>query len=74
MVLDFVTWPEDKSFLEFDVFKFHKLPDGGVLGEQFAQCAYTAQDQITLLDGLETLKKRVLPLMAEQGLQPSSQQ
>src|SRR5262249_505831 len=24
-VIDFVVWPEDKSFVEFNVFKFHKI-------------------------------------------------
>jgi hypothetical protein len=74
IVLDFVTWPEDLSFVEFNVFKFHKVPGGGIVGEQYAQRAYTADDQKLPLDRLETLKKHVVPLMAEHGLQVSTEQ
>lgn len=74
VMLDFVTWPENKSYVEFDVFKFHKLPGGGIVGEQFAQRAYAVDEQKALLDGLEALKKRVLPMMAENGFQAAAPQ
>ena len=74
VVLDFVTWPEDKSYVEFDVFKFHRLDGGGIVGEQFAQRTYTAEEQKTLHDGLAKLKQRVLPQMAEHGLPLSDTQ
>ncbi len=73
-VLDFVTWPEDKSYVEFDAFKFHRMEGGGIVGEQFAQRAYTAEDQLKLLDNLAQLKKRVLPELAEHGLPVSDTQ
>ncbi len=74
VVLDFVTWPEDKSYVEFDAFKFHRMEGGGIIGEQFAQRAYSAEDQIKLLDNLAELKKRVLPELAERGLPLSDTQ
>ena len=36
-IIDFAAWPDDNSFLEFNVFKYSKRPGGGVVAQQYAR-------------------------------------
>lgn len=41
-VVDFVTWPQDQSDVEFNVWKYKKNPDGkGLIALQYAERAYS---------------------------------
>jgi len=43
VVLDFVVWPEDASFVEFNVFRYEKRRGGGLISQQYAMRAYGDQ-------------------------------
>jgi len=36
-VVDFVTWPKDESYVEFNVWKYQKNPKGGLIAIQYAE-------------------------------------
>ncbi len=40
VVLNFLVWPDDGSFAEFNVFQYHKQADGGLVSYQYAARAY----------------------------------
>lgn len=66
-VVDFVIWPEDWAFVEFNIFKYYRLEEGPVVAEQYAirDCDDT---EGFLKNELKALRARLLPLMAEEGL------
>lgn len=67
VIIDFVTWPEDGSFAEFNIFKYSKRVGGGLLAEQYALRAY--EDSQDFLKGLRPVRERLVDLMAKDGLQ-----
>jgi hypothetical protein len=67
VIIDFVTWPEDGSFAEFNIFKYSKRAGGGLVAEQYALRAY--EDWQTFLKGLRPVRERLVDLMAKDGLQ-----
>ncbi len=67
VIVDFVVWPPDGSFVEFDVFKYRKHAEGGLIAEQYALREY--QDVEGFLKGLRPVRERLVELMAD-GLQP----
>ena len=36
MIVDFVTWPADPAFVEFNIFKYTRKPGGGLVAQQYA--------------------------------------
>lgn len=70
-VIDFVVWPEDKSFVEFNVFKFHKNEDGGVASEQYAVREYKEPEKF--VQELAPLRERLVEQMTSDGLQTSEE-
>ncbi len=68
VVLDFVVWPEDASFVEFNVFRYEKRPGGGLVSQQYAMRAYGDQAEPFLL-GLREVRERLVEKMAGEGLQ-----
>lgn len=66
-VVDFVLWADDKSFAEFNVFKYRKNPAGGILAEQFAVRDYA--DPAAFVKNLKPLRDRLVKLMTTEGLQ-----
>jgi len=68
-VIDFVVWPEDKSFVEFNVFKFKKNEYGGITSEQYAVREYKEPEKFA--GDLESLRERLVEKMTEDGLQTS---
>jgi hypothetical protein len=66
VIIDFITWPEDGSFVEFNVFKYHKTGNDGVTAWQYAVREY--KDQIPFLEELRPLRERLVAEMAETGL------
>jgi hypothetical protein len=67
VVVDFVTWLPDRSFVEFNVFKFTKKEGGGLLGQQYAVRAY--RDITSFMEGLKSLRSRLVELMFKTGLE-----
>lgn len=68
-VIDFIVWPEDKSFAEFNVFKFHKNEDGGITSEQYAVREYKEPEKF--VEELAPLRERLIEQMTADGLQKS---
>ena len=52
-IVDFVTWPKDQAFIEFNIWKYRKAPQGGLIALQYAERAYDGQT-----DFLKNLKDR----------------
>jgi hypothetical protein len=67
VIVDFVTWPSDQSFAEFNVFKYSKKKGGGSAAQQYAMRKYG--DTTTFLKELGPLRTRIVDLMAKDGLQ-----
>jgi hypothetical protein len=67
VIVDFVVWPPDASFVEFNVFKYSKNPEGGLISEQYALREYN--DAEGFLKGLRPVRERLVELMTD-GLQP----
>lgn len=66
VMVDFVTWMPDNSFAEFNVFKYSKRQGGGLVAQQYALRAY--KDITNFLKGLGPVRKRLVDLMATEGL------
>lgn len=67
VILDFITFPDDFSFAEFNVFRFSKRPGGGVIAHQFAMRAY-GEESTPFVKGLKKVRERLVLLMATKGL------
>jgi len=68
-VIDFIVWPDDKSFVEFNVFKFKKDEKGGIASEQYAVREYKEPEKF--VQELAALRERLVEKMTEGGLQTS---
>ncbi len=66
VVIDFITWPRDQSFVEFNIFRYTKK-SGGLLMEQYSQRAY-GDDVREFLIKLKSERQRLVNLMAKSGL------
>lgn len=71
--IDFIIWPgdaatpDDADYVEYNIFKYSKGEDGGIVSEQYAIRAY--KGEITgFLSKLNPLKDRLLDEMANSGL------
>jgi hypothetical protein len=70
VIVDFVVWPEDASFVEFNIFKYRRRPGGGLTTEQYALRSY--RDQEGFLKGLRPVRARLVELMAAKGLESAA--
>ena len=68
VIVDFVVWPEDASFAEFNVFLYEKRPGGGLISQQYALRAYGA-DAEPFLKNLRPVRERLVERLAKDGLQ-----
>jgi hypothetical protein len=68
VILDFVVWPEDASFVEFNVFRLEKRAGGGLVSQQYAVRAYGDAAEPFLKD-LASERARLVGQMTSQGLQ-----
>jgi hypothetical protein len=66
VVVDFVMWPPDESFVEFNVWKYRRAEAGGLVAHQYALRDY--RDPKGFLRGLKPVRERLVRLMAEGGL------
>jgi hypothetical protein len=69
VIVDFVTWPADRAFVEFNVFKYARKPGGGLVAQQYALRDY--QDTTGFLRSLRPVRERLVGLMAKEGLRPA---
>jgi hypothetical protein len=66
-VVDFLAWPEDKSFVEFNVFRYRKAEQGGLVAEQYAVREY--KDPETFVKNLKPIRERLVKEMLKNGLE-----
>jgi hypothetical protein len=66
VIVDFVLWPKDASFVEFNIFRCEKNPAGGLIAKQYALREY--KDTEKFLKDLKPLRERLLNLMATESL------
>ena len=66
MIVDFIAWPPDRAFTEFNLFRYGKRDGGGVVAQQYAIRVYG--DATTFLRGLKAERVRLLNAMAKDGL------
>lgn len=69
-IVDFVVWPADGSFVEFNILRYQKNPAGGLIAQQYALRDY--EDPEGFLKKLRPLRERLINLMAKDGLQVST--
>lgn len=67
VIVDFVTWPADNAFVEFNIFKYSRKEGGGLVAQQYALREY--QDTAAFLKGLKPVRTRLVELMAKGGLE-----
>ena len=64
-LVDFVTWPTGSStpaYLEYDICRYRKAPEGGLIAFQLVRRAY-GNDEQALLQNLKAERQRLIPLM-----------
>jgi hypothetical protein len=66
-VVDFLAWPEDKSFVEFNVFRYRKAEQGGLVAEQYAVRDY--KDPEAFVKNLKPIRERLVRAMVKDGLE-----
>lgn len=66
VIVDFITWPSDRSFTEFNLFRYGRREGGGVVAQQYALRHYG--DATEFLRGLKAERTRLVELMAKEGL------
>ena len=66
VIVDFVVWPDDRAFTEFNVFRYGKRDGGGVVAQQYALRAYG--DAGDFLRGLKAERPKLIDTMAKEGL------
>jgi hypothetical protein len=69
VIVDFVTWPADRAFVELNIFKYARKPGGGLVAQQYALRDY--QDTTGFLRSLGPVRERLVGLMAKEGLRPA---
>ena len=67
VLVDFITWPPDRAFVEFNLFRYGKRDGGGVVAQQYALRAYG--DASDFLRRLKSERPKLLDAMAKGGLQ-----
>jgi hypothetical protein len=66
VIVDFISWPPDRAFTEFNLFRYGKRDGGGVIAQQYALRVYG--DATAFLRGLKAERVRLVALMAKEGL------
>jgi hypothetical protein len=70
-IIEFVADAPDDSFAEYNIFKYAKNPDGGVVAQQYALRGYG--DRQKFLEELSERRQKLLDEMAEKGLSSPKQ-
>jgi len=66
VIVDFLAWPDDRAFTEFNVFRYGVRDGGGVVAQQYAIRVYG--DAGDFLRGLKAERPRLVDVMAKEGL------
>ena len=70
VIVDFVTWLPGVPFVEFNVFRYSKKPEGGLIAQQYAIREY--KDPPGFLRKLKPIRIRLVNEMAKDGLRLSA--
>jgi len=66
IIVDFITWPDDRKFVEFNVFRYGRNPQGGVIAQQYALRRY--ENPSDFLAAFKSERQRLVNMMATRGL------
>lgn len=66
VIVDFISWPSDRAFTEFNLFRYGRREGGGVVAQQYALRVYG--DAGAFLRGLKAERTRLVEVMAKEGL------
>ena len=66
VLVDFVTWTRDGKYAEFNVFRYSREAEGGLIAQQYAVRDY--DDVPAFLKNLRPLRERLVKEMSESGL------
>jgi len=69
VIVDFVAWPDDRAFTEFNLFRYGRRDGGGTVAQQYALRVYG--DAAGFLRGLKAERPRLIDAMAKDGLRPA---
>jgi hypothetical protein len=69
VIVDFIAWPDDRAFTEFNLFRYGRRDGGGVVAQQYALRVYG--DASDFLRGLKAERPRLIDAMAKGGLKPA---
>jgi len=72
VIVDFITWPNDGAYVEFNIFRYSKRDGGGLVAQQYARREYENTDQF--LKELPPMRARLIRSMAVHGLRDVEQQ
>lgn len=64
--IDFVTWPRDGAYVEFNIFRIEKSDSNCLIVYQYAQRAYKEQKKFLL--ELRSLREQTIAEMTDRGL------
>jgi hypothetical protein len=67
VIVDFVTWPSDMSFVELTVFRIAKSQDDRLIVQQYSVREHKEPEKF--LKELQPLKERLVKTMAKDGLE-----
>lgn len=66
VIIDFITWPADRKYVQFDVLRYSRNPKGGVIAQQYALRRYEfAPDFVA---AFKSERHRLVNQMATHGL------
>jgi len=66
IIVDFITWPDDHKFVEFNLFRYGRHPNGGVIVQQYALRRY--ENTSGFLAAFKSERQRLVNMMATRGL------
>jgi hypothetical protein len=70
-IIDFLVWADDRSFVEFNVFKYRRAGAKGIFAEQYAVREY--KDPQGFLKTFKPTRDRLVDLMTNEGLKINKQ-
>jgi hypothetical protein len=65
-IIDFITWPRDLSYVEFNIWRIEKSGNNGLIAYQYAEREYKEQKKFLLV--LKDLRLQTITEMRDRGL------
>ncbi len=66
IIVDYITWPDDHKFVEFNLYRYGRNPKGGVIAQQYALRRY--ENTSDFVSAFKSERQRLVKMMAAHGL------